>query len=86
MGNVMVSLDERHELLLRTMAREVNGGKKGSLSKVIEAGIDELAKRGKRIRAAKSQIAMMKKGFNLGLGDRKIYETRGELYDRPHSH
>lgn len=81
-GHVMISLDEEHEVLLRRLAKERHGGGKGSISAIVEEGVDELAKQEKRERLLKRVVARMKKGFPMGFGNRKIYEYRDELYER----
>lgn len=77
----MISLTEDKEKILRNLAHTVYGGRKGSLSTVIEDALEEMARRDKKLRAAKHQIALMKKGFNLGLRDKKAYEKRSDIYD-----
>ena len=81
MGNIMIALRDDTEMLLRNLAREKYGGKKGSISAVVEDAIEKLSKDEKRLRAAHHQIALMRKGFDLGLGKKKLYEKRSELYD-----
>ena len=81
MGNVLVSLDSEKELLLRRFAKELYSNKKGSISMVVSRSLDELAKKDRKLRAAKHQLALMKKGFSLGLKNKKAYEERGEIYD-----
>lgn len=81
MGTVMISLEENMEKLLRNLAQEMYGGKKGAISAVVEHALEEIAVKNKRLRAARHQIALMKTGFNLGLKDKKIYSKRSEIYD-----
>ena len=80
MGNVLVSLDDEHEELLRTLTKERYGGKKGSMSKVVQAALDELKKNAKRETAKKKLLQMLEKGLDLGFKG-KAYESRDELYD-----
>jgi hypothetical protein len=80
MGNIYLSLDDDHETLLRQLAAEKYGSKKGSLSEVVMAAIDELAKENEKLRAKTRIIERMEKGYNLGFKG-KAYTTRDELYD-----
>lgn len=81
MGDVLVSLGAQDEALLRRLAREKYDGKKGSLSNVVSEAVNELAKKDKRSMAIKRQLALMKKGFDLGLKGGRAYKTRDEIYD-----
>ncbi len=81
MGNVMISLGDDKEMLLRNLAQEMYGGKKGAISAVVLHALEEVAVKNKRMRAARHQIALMKTGFNLGLKNKKVYNTRNEIYD-----
>jgi hypothetical protein len=81
MGTVLISLATEQENVLRRLAMELYGGKKGALSAVVSAGIDELAAKDKRQLAIEHQLALMKKGFDFGLKGRKPYENRSDLYD-----
>jgi len=81
MGSVMISLKEDDEKLLRELARSLGGGKKGAISAVVSAGIEELAKKQNQAKSAKAQLELMRKGFNFGLKGRKAFENRGDLYD-----
>lgn len=80
MGNVYLSLDEDHEAILRQIAVEKYGSKKGSLSEAVMAAIDELAKENKKLAAKAKLLESMEKGYNLGFKG-KAYSTRDELYD-----
>ncbi len=77
----MISLKEDKEVLLRRLAQERHGGRKGSISAIVEEALNELALRDKKMRAIQHQIALMKKGFDMGLGNRKAYKERSEIYD-----
>lgn len=81
MGNLLISLDDRREKTLRELAKEMHGGKKGSISETVAEGIDALAKNKRRLRALKHQLALMEKGFVSGLKSKKVYEKRSEIYD-----
>ena len=82
MGNVLLSLGDEDEALLRRLARDRKGGKKGALKDLVSEAVRELAKKDARITAVRRQIALMDEGFDLGLGSRKAYGSRGELYER----
>jgi len=76
MGNVMIVLDDEHEALLRELAREKYGGKKGSLSNVVEEALDKL-------KSDKDAIKeRLKKRLTRGLDfEYKMYKKRSEIYD-----
>lgn len=80
MGNVLVSLDEEHDKLLRRLAAR-RGGRKGDLSNVVAEGLDELARSDAKEASREQLFALMRKGFDLGLKGKKVYESRDELYD-----
>ncbi|OIO26652.1 hypothetical protein AUJ14_01380 [Candidatus Micrarchaeota archaeon CG1_02_55_22] len=80
MGNVLVSLDEAHDKLLRRLAAR-RGGKKGDLSNVVAEGLDELARSDAKEASREQLFALMRKGFDLGLKGKKVYESRDEIYD-----
>lgn len=77
MGNVMIALDDEHEALLRKLAQEKYGGKKGSLSEVIKEALDNLDV-GTREKARKNFIERLKKGLEF---EYKMYKNRSEIYD-----
>jgi len=81
MGNVIVSLDDKDEQLLRNIAKEKYSGKKGSLSRVVAEGVHELANKEKKLKVARHQIRLMKSGFNLGLRNKKAFDKRSEIYE-----
>lgn len=81
MGNVFISLDEESEGLLRRLAREDYGGKKGAIRVVVSDALHELAFKKRRLRAARRQLDLMDAGFDFGLKGRKPYQKRGEIYD-----
>lgn len=77
-----ISLGKEKEKLLRKMAQEKYGGKKGSLTAVIEEALDVLQRDQERKRSLDRAIAHMKKGF-IDLRGKKPYEKRADLYERP---
>jgi DNA invertase Pin-like site-specific DNA recombinase len=80
LGNVYISIDDDHEAMLRRIAAERYGAKKGSISEAVMAAIDELEKKSKKERAKAKLIESMEKGYDLGFKGR-AYKTRDELYD-----
>lgn len=80
-GNVLVVLDDEKERLLRELAREKYNGKKGAISATVAEGIEALAKKDKRFKAIENQLALMEKGFDFGLKNKKAYTKRSEIYD-----
>ena len=78
MGNVLVSLDEKHESTLRQLAQEKYGSKKGSVSAVVQEAIDTI-KTENQIQFAKE---LLKKRLKEGIEFRyKMYQKRSEIYD-----
>ncbi|MBI5223604.1 hypothetical protein HY990_04225 [Candidatus Micrarchaeota archaeon] len=76
MGTIMISLDEEDEKLLRNLAQERYGGKKGSLSKVVKEALDKL----------KSDNDLVKERLKSRILDGltfeyKMYQNRSEIYD-----
>jgi hypothetical protein len=80
-GNVLISLDEKHERLLRRLVEEKHQGRRGAISAVVAEGIDAVAEKSHRRAAAKRLIEGMRKGVDFGLRGRKAYESRDEIYD-----
>lgn len=77
MGNVMISLDDEDEMLLRKLAQERYGGKKGSLSTVIQEALHKL-KGQDREKDIADFIKMLKTGLKFKY---KMYKNRDEIYD-----
>lgn len=75
MGNVMISLDEEHEALLRRLAQE-KGAKKGSLSEVIREALDKLKNERNSIKERLKR--RLKEGIDF---EYKMYQKRDEIYD-----
>ncbi len=83
MGDVLISLDDKTEKMLRKLAKERYGGKKGSLSEAVTGAIVDSYENSvkKRREAVAELVRIMKKGIDLGLkGDEKPYERRSDLY------
>ncbi len=80
MGNVLVSLDDEHEAVLRRLAQEKYGSKKGAVSNVVQDALDKTKDISEKEQAKKRLNQLMETGINLGFKG-KIYESRDELYD-----
>ena len=76
MGNVMIALDAGHEALLRKLAQEKYGGKKGSLSGVVKDALDNLTPDKEIIK--KRLIRRLTEGIDF---EYKMYQNRNEIYD-----
>lgn len=79
MGNVLISLDEKHEKILRDLAQEKYQGKKGSISLVVSEALDN-AKKDDDMVEFEAMINRLKKGDGLAKGY-KMYKKRSEIYD-----
>lgn len=77
MGNVMIALDDEHEELLRKLAQEKQGGKKGSLTTVVQNALEQ-AKRSDDETFRVEFIEFLREGVK---GKYKMYKHRSELYD-----
>jgi protein-tyrosine phosphatase len=79
MGNVLISLDDEHEKLLRNLSQKEHQGKKGSISLVVTDALDQYAKEKERLEKVHKLMSRLRKG---GLaGDYKMYKKRSEIYD-----
>ncbi len=78
MGTITISLPEKEEHLLRTIAREKHGDKKGALAKTIVEAIrkEESASTQEHIKAY--AISLM----NSGKKFKRLWKTRDELHER----
>ena len=79
MGNLTVKLEDVDEKLVRELAIEKYGGKKGSIGKVLSDSISLLKKESQRELAKKRVFEGMNKGYHFG---KKLYKTRDDLHDR----
>ena len=73
----MISLDEEYEALLRRLAQEKYGGKKGSLSEIVQEALDKM-KEEDREKEIEEFGKMLRKGLRFKY---KMYEKRSEIYD-----
>ena len=77
MGNMMIALDEEYEELLRRLAQEKYGGKKGSLTEVVQDALDKMKEDDR-----KKSIEELTKRLKTGLSFKyKMYKNRNEIYD-----
>jgi len=77
MGNVMISLDDDYEALLRKLAQEKYGGKKGSLSEIVQEALTKMQDKSRTEEISEFK-KMLEKGFK---GKYKMYKNRSEIYD-----
>ncbi len=76
MGNVMIALDDEYEKLLRRLAQEKYGGKKGSLSEVVKEALDKLKSDRDLVKER------LKRRLTEGISFKyKMYKKRDEIYD-----
>ena len=83
MSDVLLSLDDETEKMLRELAMEKYGGKKGALTEAASKAISSLysaSMHRQRKAALRRLIDVMEKGIDLGLKGKKPYESRDELY------
>ena len=81
MGNVMISLDDETEALLRTLAKERCGGKKGSLREVVKDSLKQLQNAAGQKSERQQRIDSLKELLAKGLDfDYKMYKHRSEIY------
>ncbi len=77
MGNVIVSLDDEYEDMLRRLARERYNGKKGSLSQVVKDALERMAQ-GSHENLKEDFKKALAKGIRFKY---KMYSSRSEIYD-----
>ncbi len=78
MGQVVLSLDEKHDKKLRELAHVVFKSKKGAMSKVVKEGIDLFEEKIRREESFKKLLKMAENAKKLGIGTFK----REEAYER----
>ena len=79
MGNVIIALSEKDEKLMRSLAKRIYGGKKGSLSKVVSEALHKFNQEDKRKKELDDFIENY--AGKLNLGGYKMYKHRDEIYD-----
>ncbi|MEK6981704.1 MAG: hypothetical protein AABX38_02130 [Candidatus Micrarchaeota archaeon] len=86
MSNVYITLDDKHEKMLRQLAQEKYQSKKGAISEVVQEAIENLKEiefsKKEKNRAKARLLEKLDKGFDFGLKGRKAYNKRNDLYDR----
>ncbi len=84
MADVLISLDDNAEKTLRELARELHGGKKGSLSEAVADAVSHRYAELERTKTNKASlerlIRMMEKGYHFGKSY-EPYKKRSELYE-----
>ena len=78
MGNVLISLDNEHEKLLRNLAQDKYQGKKGSISLIVSEALDNMKKDDDMVEFERHIERLKKKGIARGY---KMYKKRSEIYD-----
>ena len=73
----MIALDEEYEELLRRLAQEKYGGKKGSLTEVVQDALDKM-KEDDREKSIEELTKRLKTGLSFKY---KMYKNRNEIYD-----
>ncbi|MBS3069733.1 hypothetical protein J4441_05190 [Candidatus Micrarchaeota archaeon] len=77
MGTVIISLDEKQEARLRSLAHQLYGGKKGSLSAAVNDAVSLLSKRSNSHSKAEF-LRSLGRGFSFSY---RMYSQRSEIYD-----
>lgn len=83
MADVLLSLNDETEKMLREIAKEKYGGKKGSLSEAATEAISNfysVSSEVRKLECKKQFFALLDKGVHLGLKGKKAYENRSEIY------
>lgn len=79
MGAITVNVDDKTETRFRKTVKEVIGTGKGRLGKAITEAMNEWVKLKSFDEISKRQLAILKKGFDLGGSTTK---NRAELHER----
>ena len=78
MGTITINLDDKLETTFRQIVKEQYSLSKGTLGKVIAEALNNWIAIKKEEEISKRQIALLKKGFNMG----KYKFDRDELHER----
>ncbi len=79
MSDVLISLDDEEEKMLRELSQKIYKGKKGGLSRVVAEALNLFYSTNIGHKATLDRLVKtMERGYNLGY---KKYEKRGELYE-----
>jgi Arc/MetJ-type ribon-helix-helix transcriptional regulator len=68
MVQVVLSLDKEYDKKLRKLAKMLYGGRKGSMSEVVEMSLEVLEKKIKRDKAYKELLRLAENAKALGIG------------------
>lgn len=79
MGRLLISVSKADEALIRKLAKEDFGGKKGAISAVVQAALPALEKELAHQKAVDRVLADMREGF-IDLKGAKPYEKRADIY------
>ncbi len=79
METITINIDKRTKEIFRETVSKEYGMGKGKLGKAVNEALIKWVEEKRQREIAERQLALMKKGFNMG----KIkYKHRDELYDR----
>ena len=78
MAQVVLSLEDNYDKKLRSLANTLYGGKKGSMSEVVERGLDLVEEETKRSRAHFKLLFLINNAKDAGIGK----FGREEAYER----
>lgn len=80
-----ISFGKDDQQLVRKLAEKKYGGRKGAITDVLRDAVHLLAEKEKEDAEQERRIkrfqALMEKGFKGGLGQRKAYEKRDDIYE-----
>ena len=79
METITINVDKETKEMFKETVREEYGLRKGQLGRAVNEALKKWVEEKRQIEIAERQLALMKKGFNLGF---KGYKSRDELYDR----
>ncbi len=65
---VVLSLEEKYNKKLRSLAVSLHGGKKGAMSEIVEQGIDLVEEKTKKDKAWEKLLKIAESGKDWGIG------------------
>lgn len=80
MGNVLISLDSKYEEILRRLAQEKYGSKKGSISAVVEEALRVFVEKERKEAVRTQFLRTIENGINMGFKGH-VYKSRSDIYD-----
>ena len=81
MGVITISLPDKEEQIFRNLAISWHGRSKGAMSKTLSRLMHSVLEE-EKLELAWKKIAKIMDEKGIGLGGKKPYESRNELYDR----